>query len=520
MALRRTVVLLASTCVAVSAAPASAATVVRGKLSGPDARAYSVLGLTSTGAAVRASVGPGGKFRLSFARGAARGATLQLVRSSGSYFGPIVLGKPRRGRVPVGLSGRPVDLGAVKLRSGYAAAVRNTPGATGSARADRSGKPVGAGRLGFTPASARARAAAEGGGPASGGADPDSDGIPTALDLDANGNGKLDQTDPQAGPSSAGLFSDLRTTSLGDVPGTDPASIDAYLRAHLQIAFYLDDKAVDAPVSAVNVDCFDLVYCRRGTGTANAFGMAEGSGDMRPGRWLDYDPDADGLPNVPALKSWDGRPVHAVSIQPAVGSADIHPGDVFDIRYTTAGGVVSRPTVLAGYFVSTPTITSIDGRPIAYPLANGAAGTDANPLQLGSDRVPLTFTRPQRPSIPGAEPDGRREIGGLHYGIPLEAGNRELECGAEHVQPSPTLRAGPPSQDFAAQLWPLVDTAGDGAPGSAGQLAFTLDLGACMRRNGVPSDGRPLRLTLTAAGQSRQGGADRASQTFTVRLPG
>lgn len=506
------------------ASTASAATEVSGRLDGKSVSSYTVLGLSPNGGAVRGVVKRDGRFKLSFPKGASRGATLQLVEKSGSYFGPVTLAKARNRRVPVGLSGRAVKLGKIKLRSGWAATVADAPPSAldgkRTARADKAGKPLGAGRLGLVASAASGRAAQGGDSTSRGGADPDADGIPTALDVDSNGNGRLDQTDPDAAPSSAGLFSSL-FANLGETPGSESADIDGFLRDHLGMVFYLDDRAIGSTVSAVNVDCFELVYCRRGTGTALASGLSEGSGDLVPGPWRDYDPDGDGLPNIPALRSNDGRPVHGVSIQPRVGRADIHPGDIFDIRHTTPGGVVSRPTVLSGYFVSLPTIASINGNAVSYPVSNSSPGTDANPLQLDSDQVALVFSRPQRPSIPGAEPEGRREIGGLNYGIPLETANRQLECRAEHVDASPTLRpASGGSDDFSTQLWPLVDTASDGAPGARGPLSFTLEIGNCMRRNGMEPAGQTLRLSLTAAGQPKQGGSDRASQTFAVRLPG
>ena len=50
---------------------------------------------------------------------------------------------------------------------------------------------------------------AAGGPPASPGADGDADGLPDALDMDANGNGLIDSFDANARPASSGLFSTL-----------------------------------------------------------------------------------------------------------------------------------------------------------------------------------------------------------------------------------------------------------------------------------------------------------------------
>src|SRR3989442_10331497 len=78
---------------------------------------------------------------------------------------------------------------------------------------------------------------------------------------------------------------------------------------------------------------------------------------------------------------------------------------------------------------------------------------------------------------------------------------------------SPTLSAGWTSSrdSFAAQLFPLTDSADDAAPDPSRTLSFTFDLGACLDRNGIPRSGLVLQLTLTATGEPEQGGTDRAA---------
>ena len=205
---------LAAATVALTSTPAHAASVVSGTVHG--GRGWTIIALSPGGTSSAAKAGRSGAFRVALA-GNGRGATLQLVRPSGRYFGPVVLGPARRGRAPVALSGRPARLGELRLRRGYAVTARRAPrralASSAGARVDRHGKPVGAGNLGLggraTRAHGSARSAAAGGaGTSTPGADPDHDGLPNALDADDNGNGTSDAVDPASSSASgAGLFS-------------------------------------------------------------------------------------------------------------------------------------------------------------------------------------------------------------------------------------------------------------------------------------------------------------------------
>src|SRR5205823_2205408 len=142
------------------------------------------------------------------------------------------------------------------------------------------------------------------------------------------------------------------------------------------------------------------------------------------------------------------------------------------------------PTVLSAYLVTTPALASWTTggvtHPVTYPVAGGAAGTDANPIQLTSDTVSLAFWRPQRAGIRGAESEAFIDVGHLHYGVVPSVGGdtgRELGCKGFYSAPGGGLAEGAASRDaFADQLTPFQDSADDTAPSPARTLSFTVDV--------------------------------------------
>src|SRR5439155_18115911 len=173
--------------------------------------------------------------------------------------------------------GRGGALGRMKLGAGYATA--KAPAAavsrSGAARADAHGKPIGAGRLGLVAvkgAHPRARIAAAGGAAADAGADPDADGIPSALDADDDGNGRVDAVDSGARSAGAGLFSEAYTVMANSLnanaAGVDAGAIDRFVHDFLVLNFFLDGhQANGAKLNSVDVECLGLAYCRVIAGT-------------------------------------------------------------------------------------------------------------------------------------------------------------------------------------------------------------------------------------------------------------
>jgi hypothetical protein len=137
--------------------------------------------------------------------------------------------------------------------------------------------------------------------------------------------------------------------------------------------------------------------------------------------------------------------------------------------------VLTVPTALSLFFVSSPALTSYGGGAgtvnIAYPATNSTLGSDGNPLQMTGDKITMTFWRPQRTGI-GSEPDFV-DVEHLRYGIPVASDNRELGCGASrYTGLSPTLVPAPGASDgIYNQLFPLQDSADDRAPDAANAQA-------------------------------------------------
>src|SRR5438552_7303452 len=108
----------------------------------------------------------------------------------------------------------------------------------------------------------------------------------------------------------------------------------------------------------------------------------------------------------------------------------------------------------------------------------------------------------------------------LHWGIPLSANNHEVACAGYYSNLSSTLTAvSGGSPDFALQLFPLQDTADDGAPDGSRPSPYTPHLGGCLRAAGVDPAGLTLVLDVTATGESRPGGVDRTAQFLHVTMP-
>ncbi|MEA2129181.1 MAG: hypothetical protein QOJ85_2072 [Solirubrobacteraceae bacterium] len=530
---RRGIILLAVLAVVVLPASAAAAT-VSGTLAG--AHGYTVIALASDGQSSKSAVAANGRFSV---RLPGRGSTLQLVKPNGAYFGPVVLRKVGR-KALLGLSAKGGKLGRVSLKRGFAAA--NAPvkavSSKGAIRTTKSGAPLGAGNLGFVrmPVRANARSRASAAGTAAGdppGADPDGDGVPSTFDADDNGNKTLDGVDRvTAKTSNAGLFSDVQVMMARSVNanagGINRAQIDAFVKNNTSLNFYLDPAyARGATISSVDVDCGTLAYCRPGDGYATMGDGGNSPTGVHDQRWTSLDANHDGFPDVPVNQNGGDRShgeIHSIEIKPNATTADLHAGDLFQLRFTTPGGVLTVPTALSLFFVSSPALASYDGGAgnvnIAYPANNSTAGSDSNPLPMSGDKITLTFWRPQRAGL-GSEPDFV-DMGHLRYGIPIAVGNRELGCGASSFSAlSPTLAPAPGASDgIYNQLFPLQDSADDAAPHPANTLKLTFDIGGCMRANGIDPTGQQIRLPLEAVAASRPGGTDRTAQTIAVCLPG
>lgn len=514
---------------------AHAAMTVRGKLPGAE---WVVNGITLGGAAVSATPDAKGKFRLRFDGTTGRGATLQLVGTSGAYFGPVVL-KAAGGRAYSRLAGRSVNLKKLQVRDGYASA-RRVPGRAIDksqwAVADATGKPVGAGRLGLVAATPALRTMQTAADETSGG-DADQDGIPNPYDADDDGDLVLDSADrdsAQAGAVHTGYVLNFGDALNVNADGVTQEQIDAKLAGPNNFAIVFWFYRFEGPgfdgqtIQSAHVDCFGLPYCRVDDGTAIISGLSESSPDLpRNTPWIAYSPDGSGLPNLERIvrQNDPDHPSWAMGVQPRATTAQMTPGDAFNVTFVTDGGSVTVPSSLSGYFVTVPALASYDvgagPQTVAYPVPSDAPGTSqGSPAQMTSESLTLTFWRPQRRAIAGAEDGDFIDMSHLHYGIQLFEDGQFFGCPEDYSALSDTLETGWTSDDTqAVALYPLTDSSADAAPDPARTLSFTVDLGACLDRHGVSKTGRTVNLTLTASSEPAQGGSDKATIGFVVRLP-
>jgi hypothetical protein len=486
-----------------------------------------------------------GKFTFSdLPRDLVRGATLQLVNPEGRYFGPIVLAHSRATSAAyTALSrtgrGRKIKVGRIALETGYGRARRVRRALIDrSAPVDASsdGEPVGANKAGLVqtaPAGGVAGGADEvTDDTAEGGADLDGDGIPNAVDVDDDGDLNLDGTDGDSAQSSARfnpfstLFLPMSQTLNVNVGPVTRASIDALIGSEnvFNLIFYLQQLPDAPPATGAHVICpSSLVYCRSaadGGATAMFGGVTESSPDLFTGPWSDYNADGSGYPNLEPIDAGPSR-VFVASIQPRVGTTQFRPGDVYQVEFVSAEGVVSSMTLsLAPYFVTVPAVSSYDAGAgavtVDYSNPSAPGRSSANPIVLSAEgTLRLALWRPQRLAIEGAESGEYRDMGRLHYGVIIGGVVPEPGCAGQYSDLSPTLTETPGAG--GPNLWPLADGAADAVPDPASTISFTVDLARCLADAAAPPG--TYLVALTAAGEALSGGANRAAQMLHVTIP-
>jgi len=481
---------------------AEAAKRVRGRVRGGDG--YVIVGTSRVGEGVTQTLGANGKFALKFPGSAGRGATLQLLAPTGRYFGPIVL-RRSGGSAFLVLSGKPANLGQIVLHEGWAAPVHAAP----AKAVDRSrptvvgadGAPLGAGRLGVVAVTPALRAPdASGDDPHSAGADPDGDGIVNAYDADDDGDLVLDNQDPDNSGEHGGVFSTLFVTlnnSLNANVGTvTHEAIDASVHDNMNVVFFFDQRELEGrTIESADVDCHTLPYCASHVGTAELTGVSESSPDLPRGPWVNYDPNGDGFPNLEPITRPDGT-FYVAGIRPLATTAEIAPGDAFDVVFTTSTGVVRLPRSLPPYFVTSPAVITYDvgGGPqaITYPVASNGPGTNSQPIAMTTEHIALTLYRPQRTAIAGAEPGDWTDMGHLHWGVALTVNNQEVGCAGYYSNLSSTLMATPAgggTSRASSSRWRTPPTTGC-RTGPARSRSRSTSAGACAPRVPIRADRR------------------------------
>jgi len=539
--------LAASTILSLAINTAAAAPV---KLSGKvkNGSGYSLLLISKAGEVKRAALPASGAFNFSTTSAFMKNATLQLLSPAGRFYGPVVLNRSGR-RLSTKFSGkaapgsRKVALGQLTLKDGYAVVKNPANRATinlKSTVAGTNGAPKGSAKSGLvdmTPSSSqRATAFAL----SDAGEDQDRDGIINAFDVDDDGDRNIDSSDRDSAATTAGE-NPFTTLFLG-IPQTVNANVGGGLSASIVDSLVSGENVLNliifaslAPesqgsVTGAHVRCSSSnLYCRStadGGGTAIYSGVSGSSGPQLNNRWTDFNNDGSGFPN---LESFSGGANFVAGIQPRTTAANFQAGDVYQVELVNGSTVVSSKTlVLAPYFVSVPAIQSYDAGSGAvmldYAVGNSVVGaTSNNPIVLSSSgELSLTFWKPQRQSIAGAESGSFQDMGYLHYGI----GSGESTCGGFYTIPvgstlsesSDYLGEGnSPLAQNGADLFNLTDSAGDTVTVASNTLTVSVNLKNCLARAGRPSG--VTTITLTAAGEPLSGGTNRAAQTFYVNVP-
>jgi hypothetical protein len=383
-----------------------------------------------------------------------------------------------------------------------------------------------------------------GDGDAPKGEDTDKDGLPNTLDLDDDNDSKIDLVD-DSNPSKAIttgslLFLDISKT-INFHAGMDEtkmqAAIDAVFKSNnnFWIGLNLNTGSETAP-DGVHISCAAEVLWCASSSPATLFGTGSNGAAEK---WADKKADGFALavpkgngPNCDTSSSpmMGGGMCSGPStnfnrqIIPQLPSADVKPGSLFTMNFTT-GGLITKSVAgsLSPYFASVPALKEVTAggqvKNIDYSLkavngAGAANGTQSNPIVVPANNkvITLTFWRPQRSGVISAGESRFVDMGGLRYGFYVGV-NRVCDSGAM-TPVSSTLTNSPGAGDFAHT--PLVDSAKDSAPNAANTLSFTVDLSKC-EGGAAPSIGSQGQMVTLIASSPGNGGI-KAYQDFYVKV--
>jgi hypothetical protein len=550
---------LLAVCFAMLLAPAALAARSHAPISGRAPAGYTVIALALDGRAAAAEVPRSGRFRV--VPTAAR-VTLQLRAPDGTYAGPVVFASHGPHQVVVGVRAG-ARLGTIRVARGFGEVVhvaRSALDMTRLAYAKRR-RPRGAGRLGHvrrwpslgrsggTGPSARTLAKHRGG-------DLDQDGIPDAIDVDDDGDLRLDNVDNRTrlggSIASAQNADPYQPTSLLNVGLEESYLAERFGYAHGVAGYPLNDdvprptspedraKLRDLAISQrslvlfplpggnAELDCGGLIYCRAG-GSGRDITRTHAFPD-------EFDADGDGFglmtDSRPLNPARDGfgtaqqidRPIFALApgtgLRTAPGLNGIGSGDQYLERFPD--GLV-QPTTLGYVFDSVPAIKSYGQEgattEIAYPVPETGPGTERDPFPITVSR-PLTLEvwRPQRRALPGEAGCSANaqtcsegvDIGGLTYVV---AGKTNEQARQTWHCPPSAYGLPPGASPEAAQLGAdgVTDMAPDRPSDSARVVRFTVTLSQCANDgssspwNGFPS--RDVYVTAVSRfGDAAEGG--------------
>lgn len=483
---------------------------LKGKLKTDTPSDYKVVVINKNSSSKVSNVSSSGSFRAKVKKG----SSLHIVSKSGKYVGPIVsVNGSKAFATTTGESG---SIGRVKLKDGYAKVSYKNTSTFFKKKPSISfdSAPLGAGNYGLVSVAQRAKIAAD---DPQLGEDLDRDGIPDVLDIDDDGDLNLDIVDEVSHAQSefnAEIASTLRL-GLSDSLNVNTGSfteeqVETLVRDNLFLLMLLQSNSSET-ISSVDVDCGNLSYCSsNGTATISMDNPPITNGSL----WTAYDPEGNGFPNLYLRTGF----MPEINLKPGATRSEIGTGDTIFFRISTSGGQRIIPAVLPFVFATSPAIKSytdnLTTTQISYPVASTGAGTQTSPITLSTQSVGLTFWKPQRAAIDGAEAPGYIDMGGLRYGVYLTAeGSMEtITCRPEdYSNLSSSLEARTESTDAQS----LQDNSADEASNTNNTLSFTLDLGACLTRESITPTGIDVMIDLVATSQSQ----DQTSQSIFFELP-
>jgi len=514
----------AAACLCLAAPAAAKQKPITGKVS---RSGYTVIAVGSDGSAVSSAKR---SFRIV---PRASKVTLQLRDAKGHYAGPVVVGGSGS-KVIVGVRAG-AKVGTIKVRSGYATAhvAKRYLDRSRVAQA-RKGVPLGNGKnFGLVRSKKH--------GPAG---DQDLDGVPDVLDIDANGNLVLNNTDrsqhgrahiaqdqPAPGPAQFQVASQIGAPidiSLNaNATGVSDAAIDALVQGgttppYQPLGTFIGFNGL--PAEEVQLDCGGLTYC-----TTGGTGLISTPGSNRPDPAEPFpsccDPDGNGWGT---MSGQAGPNSPEFDIYPKATSEQIKTGDTM-IEHFPDG--TELPGTLNFVFNTTPalvswTSTGGDAAQVTYPVKSGNPqspgdpGTRDNPFAVhaGKDglvQVTMTYWRPQRRAIPGAgEPDGFMDIGHLSWEARLVGNgtNSVVDCQEGLSTTDPNLTPNPNGGPLAS----LIDGANDAPADPKNTLSYTLNFNACLdgtNNKGVTfASGDEIQLEIVA--RSPVAGDNSAQQVY------
>jgi len=494
-------------------------------------------------------------------------ATLHLVRSDGSYFGPVVLKAASRQAFCTVAGKANLRLGVVALKSGWALAAKRPRGRfetrTPYVVTAKRGKPVGAGKAGRVRVGKLLGYGGDGG-------DLDRDGLIGAFDIDDNGNRILDNADRTGrGDARPGATVASRAAALGALgdglpPGPEPERqfrIGSNFR--LPSGGALQDTGevrVNANIPGIeNVDALidTVLPPALLIGIPVMSGTTDGSTATLDGLGNAWVPEhAVGSFTYPMyeqdLSVWGhdrltaghskgaglldlvaavGRQGDAF-VYPGATASQITPGDAFIERLDDG---TEYAGVLNFVFNTVPVVKSYrfgDGpaTELTYDSRGVPAGDGVLVVPSGATTVTLTCWRPQRKAAPGETGSGAGDwvdMGMLSWETPPQpwayrpgepaALPIQVADGGYIVSATSDTAAGSSPITIEPDSWSITDTAVDTAADPANTISLTLDFTRMLPQWGtdaIPS-GSQVQIDLG----SRAAFGDLASSRVWFRLP-